>query len=83
FFIISGVLVMVIGRFVPAIAVLFLAGSLAQKKTVPPSHGTLQTASPSFIFWLILIIVIVGVLTFFPLFALGPVAEQLLMIGGM
>ncbi len=82
FFTLSGVIAMTIGRFVPAVAVLFLAGSLAQKKTVPPSYGTLQTASPSFIIWLILIILIVGVLTFFPLFALGPIAEQLLMIGG-
>jgi K+-transporting ATPase ATPase A chain len=82
FFTLSGALVMAIGRFVPAIAVLFLAGSLAQKKAVPPSYGTLQTASPSFVIWLILIILIVGVLTFFPLFALGPIAEQLIMMGG-
>jgi K+-transporting ATPase ATPase A chain len=83
FFTLSGVFAMVLGRFVPVVAVLFLAGSLAQKKAVPPSYGTLQTASPSFIIWLILIVLIVGVLTFFPLFALGPIAEQLLMIGGM
>ncbi len=82
FLTLSGVVVMVTGRFVPAVAVLYLAGSLAQKKTVPPSYGTLQTASPSFVIWLLLIILIVGVLTFFPLFALGPVAEQLLMTGG-
>ncbi len=82
FFILSGVVAMVIGRFAPAVAILYLAGSLAQKKTVPPSYGTLKTASLSFAIWLILIILIVGVLTFFPLFALGPVAEQLLMMGG-
>jgi K+-transporting ATPase ATPase A chain len=82
FFTLSGTVAMLIGRFVPAIAVLVLTGSLVQKKTVPPSYGTLQTASPSFVIWLILIILIVGVLTFFPLFALGPIAEQLRMIGG-
>ncbi len=83
FFTLSGMIAMAIGRFVPAVAVLYLAGSLAQKKTVPASYGTLKTASPSFVIWLILVILIVGVLTFFPLFALGPVAEQLLMMGGV
>jgi K+-transporting ATPase ATPase A chain len=83
FFALSGAFAMVVGRFVPAVAVLALAGSFAKKKTVPPSHGTLQTASPTFVIWMILIILIVGVLTFFPLFALGPIAEHLLMVGGM
>jgi K+-transporting ATPase ATPase A chain len=82
FFTLSGTVVMLIGRFAPLIAVLALAGSLGKKKIVPPSYGTLQTVSLSFVIWLILIILIVGVLTFFPLFALGPIAEHLSMIGG-
>jgi K+-transporting ATPase ATPase A chain len=83
FFTLSGALSMALGRFVPAIAVLVLTGSLAPKKKVPLSSGTLQTASPSFVIWMILVILIVGVLTFFPLFALGPIAEQLLMMRGV
>jgi K+-transporting ATPase ATPase A chain len=82
FFTLAGTVAMAVGRFVPAIAVVALAGSLVQKKIVPPSYGTLRTASLSFIVWLILVILIVGVLTFFPIFALGPIAEQLLMMGG-
>ena len=83
FYTLSGAIVMIIGRFVPAIAVLAIAGSFAQKKKIPPSQGTLQTASPSFVIWMVLVILIIGVLTFFPLFALGPLAEHFLMMGGM
>lgn len=74
---------MAVGRFVPAIAMLAIAGSMAQKKKVPPSAGTLPTASISFSIWTILVILIIGALTFFPLFAMGPIAEHLSMIGGI
>lgn len=82
FYTLTGALAMAIGRFVPAVAMLAMAGSLAQKKKVPPSSGTLPTASITFSIWTILVILIIGALTFFPLFAMGPIAEYLTMIGG-
>jgi len=82
FYTLGGALAMAIGRFVPAVSMLALAGSLAQKKKVPPSSGTLPTASVSFSIWTILVILIIGALTFFPIFAMGPIIEHLIMIGG-
>jgi K+-transporting ATPase ATPase A chain len=82
FYALTGALAMTIGRFVPAVAMLAMAGSLAQKKIVPPSSGTLPTASITFSIWTILVILIIGALTFFPLFAMGPIAEYLTMVGG-
>jgi K+-transporting ATPase ATPase A chain len=82
FYTLAGSLAMVIGRFIPAVAMLAMAGSMAQKKKVPPSSGTLPTASVSFSIWTILVILIIGALTFFPLFAMGSIAEYLSMIGG-
>jgi K+-transporting ATPase ATPase A chain len=70
-------LVMLIGRYWLAIAVLAMAGSLAAKKKVPVSSGTLPTHSPLFVFWLIAVIVIVGSLSFLPALSLGPIVEQL------
>jgi K+-transporting ATPase ATPase A chain len=78
----AGILVMAIGRFVPAVAMLALAGSMAGKKTVPAGPGTLPTASPAFILWLIAVVLVIGALTFFPFFATGPVAEYLVLTGG-
>jgi K+-transporting ATPase ATPase A chain len=75
-------LAMLIGRFVPAVAVLAMAGSLVKKKYIPPSVGTLPTHRFSFILWLALVILIVGALTFFPSFAAGPIVEHLIMQGG-
>jgi K+-transporting ATPase ATPase A chain len=83
FFTLSGALVMAIGRFVPAVAMLALAGAVAGKRTVPQSPGTLPTATPAFVLWMVFIIVIVGVLTFFPLLTMGPVAEHFQMTGGI
>ena len=83
FFTLTGAFVMAVGRFVPAVAMLALAGALAEKKTVPSSPGTLPTATPAFVLWMIFVIVIVGVLTFFPLLTMGPVAEHFRMIGGI
>ncbi|MDD1707311.1 MAG: potassium-transporting ATPase subunit KdpA [Methanoregulaceae archaeon] len=82
FYSLSGVIVMAIGRFIPAVAILALAGSAAEKKAVPSGPGTLPTATISFVLWLIAVILIIGALTFFPLFALGPLAEQLALAGG-
>jgi len=82
FYNLLGALAMLIGRFVPAVAMLAMAGSLAAKKYVPPSLGTLPTDKPPFALWLLLVILIVGALTFFPALALGPIAEHLTVPGG-
>jgi potassium-transporting ATPase potassium-binding subunit len=82
FYNILGSLAMIIGRYAPAVAVLAMAGSLAEKKYVPPSLGTLPTDKVPFALWLTLVILIVGALTFFPALSLGPIVEQLTMLGG-
>lgn len=66
-------------RYWIAIPVLAIAGSLASKKTVPPSAGTLPTHSLLFILFLGGIVLMVGALTFVPAIALGPIAEHLLL----
>jgi K+-transporting ATPase ATPase A chain len=67
------------GRFFVKVAVLALAGSLAAKKVVPQTAGTLPTHTPLFIGWLSATVVIVGALTFIPALALGPIVEHLLL----
>jgi len=57
---------MLIGRFVPGVAALAMAGSLSKKKYIPPSIGTLPTHQITFVLWLAVVILIVGALTFFP-----------------
>ncbi len=73
-------LVMLFVRFVPLFATLAIAGSLAEKKTVAVSAGTLPTHDARFVFLLILIVLLVGALSFFPALALGPIAEFFQMI---
>ncbi len=73
---------MIIGRFVPIAAVLAVAGSLGQKKSVPASAGTFPTDSALFGFLLIGVILIVVALTFFPVITLGPIVEHFLMLMG-
>ncbi|MCM2358547.1 MAG: potassium-transporting ATPase subunit KdpA, partial [Geobacteraceae bacterium] len=80
FYNLAGAVAMLLGRFVPALAVLAMAGSLAEKKYVPASLGTLPTDQAPFALWLALVILIVGALTFFPALAMGPIAEQLQMM---
>jgi K+-transporting ATPase ATPase A chain len=82
FYNLTGGVAMLLGRYVPAVAILRMAGSLAEKKYVPPSLGTLPTDQPPFALWLILVILIVGALTFFPALCMGPIAEHLTMPGG-
>ncbi|SJZ59387.1 K+-transporting ATPase ATPase A chain [Trichlorobacter thiogenes] len=79
FYNLLGGLAMTIGRYIPAVAVLAMAGSLAEKKYIPPSLGTLPTDKLPFAVWLTLVILIVGALTFFPALALGPIVEHLTM----
>jgi K+-transporting ATPase ATPase A chain len=68
---------MLLGRFVPIIFVLALAGSLGRQQQVPETGGTLPTRGPLFVTMLVGVIVIVAGLTFFPVLALGPFAEGL------
>jgi K+-transporting ATPase ATPase A chain len=68
---------MLIGRYWVIVPVLAIAGSLARKKLVPPSLGTLPTHTPLFVCLLVGTIVLVGALTFIPALALGPIVEQL------
>ena len=75
-------LVMLFGRYMMAIPVLGLAGSLAAKKATPVSAGTFPTDGGAFAGLLVGVIVIVGALTFFCALALGPVVEELLMLAG-
>jgi potassium-transporting ATPase potassium-binding subunit len=75
-------LVMWLGRFWPIAAVLAVAGSLAAKKRVPVSAGTMLTYGPTFIILLIGTVLLVGALTFVPALALGPLVEHIVMWGG-
>jgi K+-transporting ATPase ATPase A chain len=68
---------MALGRFVPILAVLCLAGSLAAQRRVPDTAGTLPTTGPLFGSMLTGTIVLVAALTFIPALALGPIAEAL------
>ena len=79
FYNIAGGIAMLIGRYWLAIPTLALAGSLARKKLVPPSNGTLPTHTPLFVVWLIAIVLLVGALNFLPALALGPIVEHLLL----
>ena len=69
---------MLVARYWLVIPVMAMAGSLAGKKKIPVSAGTLPTHTPLFIFWLIGVIIIVGALSFLPALALGPIVEALL-----
>jgi len=68
---------MFLARFPLAIAMLAMAGSLAAKRHVPPSAGTLPTHTPLFVTLLACIVIVVGALTFLPALALGPIVEHL------
>ena len=72
-----GGLVMLFGRFLPLIAVLAVAGSLAGKRVAPVGAGTFRADSPTFVVLLLGVVVIVAALTFFPAFLLGPVVQGL------
>ena len=72
---------MFFARYWLAIPALAIAGSLAKKKIVPVSSGTLPTHTPLFIAFLASVVLIVGALTFFPALALGPIVEHLMIAG--
>ena len=68
---------MFFSRYWLIIPTLAIAGSLSKKKIVPASSGTLPTHTPLFIVFLVMVVLIVGALTFFPALALGPIVEHL------
>jgi K+-transporting ATPase ATPase A chain len=72
----------VAGRYIPMVAVLLLADSMSRKQTVPQTPGTLKTDSLIFTTVTAGIVLILGVLTFFPVLALGPIAEGFKLASG-
>ena len=72
-------LVMLFGRFIPIIGPIAIAGSLASKKYIPESAGTLEVDSIAFNAVLLCVIIIIAALSFFPVLTLGPIAEYLSM----
>lgn len=70
-------IVMLFARFIPIIGTMAIAGSLVQKKKLAVTAGTLSTTNAMFVFLLILIVLLIGALSFFPALSLGPIAEFL------
>ncbi len=68
-------LVMLFARFMPIVGALAIASSLAGKKRLAATAGTLSTTNGMFVFLLIVVVLLVGALSFFPALALGPIAE--------
>jgi K+-transporting ATPase ATPase A chain len=79
---VTGGLDMLAGRFLMIIPALAIAGSMIGKKTVPAGPGTFPTTGPTFTVLLIVVILIVGALTFFPALSLGPVLEHFSALAG-
>ena len=79
FYNVATALCMFIGRFWPIVAALAIAGSLAAKKRVPVTDGTMPTHGPLFVTLLLGSILLIGVLTYVPALALGPVVEHFLL----
>ena len=76
-------LAMFVGRFLVIVPVLAVAGSLAAQRVIPRTTGSLPTDRALFLGFLLGVIVIVGGLTYLPALALGPIIENLQMLGGM
>ena len=72
--------VMWLGRFWVIVPVLAIAGSLAAKKRLPVTSGTMPTHGPLFVVLLVGAVLLVGLLTYVPALALGPIVEHLMMI---
>jgi K+-transporting ATPase ATPase A chain len=79
FYNVTGGIIMLASRYWLAVPALALAGSLAGKKRIPVSDGTLPTHTPLFVSWLVAIVLLVGALNFVPALALGPIVEHLLL----
>ena len=72
-------IVMFLGRYIPIIAQIAIAGSLLAKRRMNESVGTLRTDNVPFMLILVFIVYIFAALTFFPALALGPIAEHLIL----
>jgi K+-transporting ATPase ATPase A chain len=68
--------IMLLSRFIPMLAVIYLASNLGKKKSVATGSGTLSTTNATFVTMLIIVIVVIGALSFLPAMALGPIAEH-------
>lgn len=82
FYNLSGGLGMLIGRFATIIPAIALAGVLAQKGKVPMTAASFPTTGPLFIVLVVAVVVLIGALTFFPVFTLGPILDHLFLQGG-
>src|SRR5215468_1884229 len=82
FYNLTGGVAMFVGRFFMIIPAMAIAGSLAEKKSIPVSSGTFPTTGGLFVGLVVGVILIIGGLTFFPALALGPIVEQLAMSAG-
>jgi K+-transporting ATPase ATPase A chain len=80
FYNVGGALIMLIGRYLPILAVLAIAGRMAEQRVSPPGPGTLRTESVTFTFFLTLFLVVVTGLLFLPVLALGPLSQ---ILGGL
>ncbi len=79
FFNVAGAAVMLVGRFVPIYAMLRIGGMFSEQPSLPPGPGTLKTASATFTIYITLFLIIVTVLLFLPVIAMGPLAQ---IVGG-
>ena len=79
FYNLTGAMAMFVGRFFMIVPAMAIAGSLAEKKSIPPSVGTFPTTGGLFVGLVVGVILIIGGLTFFPALALGPIVEHLAM----
>ncbi len=75
-------LIMLMGRYAIIVPMLAVAGSMIRKTPAPVTSGTFPTHGPLFVTLLILTVLILGALTFFPVLALGPVAEETARLAG-
>lgn len=80
FFNVAGAVVMLVGRYVPILAMLMVADLFASQEALPASAGTMKTASGTFTIYLTLFLIIVTALLFLPVMAMGPLAQ---IFGGM
>lgn len=79
----AGGLGMLIGRFITIIPAIALAGLLARKGKVPVTSASFPTTGPLFIILVVAVVVLIGALSFFPVFTLGPILDHLFMQGGI
>ncbi|MCE5214637.1 MAG: potassium-transporting ATPase subunit KdpA [Methanobacterium sp.] len=83
FYNLFGGLGMLIGRFATIIPAIALAGLLAQKGKVPTSSASFPTTGPLFVILVVAVVILIGALTFFPVFTLGPILDHLFLQGGI